>query len=284
MNTINKNNSTHSQRNAVVEGRSAVTEERNTAIEVSNLQFSYTKESPPIIDIKAWQVSQGEHVFLSGPSGSGKSTLLNLLCGTLTPTQGDIALLAQPFSTLSNRQRDKFRARNIGVVFQQFNLWPHLSVLDNITRAQEIVLRIRKEDAEKTAYRLLRQVGLSDKTDALPDQLSGGQQQRVAIARALAMDPILMLMDEPTSALDPELVGDVLSVLQQLAEDGMTMIIVTHELGFAAKFADRILFMDRGLIVEDGPPQQLLQNPETDRLKFFLKQLGDMNLNIPGVM
>jgi len=119
---------------------------------------------------------------------------------------------------------------------------------------------------------------LSDKTDALPDQLSGGQQQRVAIARALSMNPTLMLMDEPTSALDPELVGDVLGVLQKLAEDGMTMIIVTHELGFAAKFADRILFMDRGLIVEEGTPQQLLQNPETDRLKYFLKQLGEMNL------
>ena len=135
MNTINKKNSTHSQRNAVYEEHNAVNKERNTAIEVSNLQFSYTKESAPIIDIKAWQVSQGEHVFLSGPSGSGKSTLLNLLCGTLTPTQGDIALLAQPFSALSNRQRDKFRARNIGVVFQQFNLIPYLSVAQNINAA-----------------------------------------------------------------------------------------------------------------------------------------------------
>jgi polar amino acid transport system ATP-binding protein len=166
----------------------------------------------------------------------------------------------------------------MGMVFQQFNLWPHLSVLENVTRAQKVVLQIPKEEAELTARSCLRQVGLSDKMDALPDQLSGGQQQRVAIARALSMSPTLMLMDEPTSALDPELVGDVLGVLQKLAEDGMTMVIVTHELGFAAKFADRILFMDRGLIVEEGVPQQILQNPETDRLKLFLKQLGEMNL------
>ena len=166
----------------------------------------------------------------------------------------------------------------MGMVFQQFNLWPHLSVLENITRAQRIVLRISKQDAEQTAHKFLNLVGLSDKTQSLPDQLSGGQQQRVAIARALAMGPILMLMDEPTSALDPELVGEVLAVLQQLAENGMTMIIVTHELGFAARFADRILFMDKGLIVEEGTPQQLLRNPKTDRLKLFLEQLGDMNL------
>jgi polar amino acid transport system ATP-binding protein len=238
-------------------------------------------------------VARGEVVCVIGPSGCGKSTMLRTINWLEVPDSGKVVLDGQPIgirigqngkvSPQASKDLNKTRSR-MGMVFQQFNLWPHLSVLDNITRAQEIVLRIRKEDAEKTAYRLLRQVGLSDKTDALPDQLSGGQQQRVAIARALAMDPILMLMDEPTSALDPELVGDVLSVLQQLAEDGMTMIIVTHELGFAAKFADRILFMDKGLIVEDGPPQQLLQNPETDRLKFFLKQLGDMNLNIPGVM
>ncbi|MED5379235.1 MAG: ATP-binding cassette domain-containing protein, partial [Pseudomonadota bacterium] len=187
MNTINKNNSTHSQRNAVSEELNAVSEEhnavnkeRNTAIEVSNLQFSYTKESPPIIDIKAWQVSQGEHVFLSGPSGSGKSTLLNLLCGTLTPTQGDIALLAQPFSALSNRQRDKFRARNIGVVFQQFNLIPYLSVAQNINAAVYFAsTNVSKTATDAKLRHLLDKLQLpSHVLHAKADALSIGQQQR----------------------------------------------------------------------------------------------------------
>ena len=203
------------------------------------------------------------------------------------PDSGEIVLEGNPVGNIvkvngkitSQSAKDLNRTRSrMGMVFQQFNLWPHLSVLENVTRAQKIVLRIPQKEAELTAHSCLRQVGLSDKTDALPDQLSGGQQQRVAIARALSMSPTLMLMDEPTSALDPELVGDVLGVLQKLAEDGMTMVIVTHELGFAAKFADRIVFMDRGLIVEEGVPQKILQNPETDRLKLFLKQLGEMNL------
>ena len=232
-------------------------------------------------------VARGEVVCVIGPSGCGKSTLLRTINWLEVPDSGQIVLEGNPvgivakvkgkITSQSAKELNSIRSR-MGMVFQQFNLWPHLSVLENVTRAQKIVLRIPQKDAELTAYSCLRQVGLSDKTDALPDQLSGGQQQRVAIARALSMNPILMLMDEPTSALDPELVGDVLSVLQKLAEDGMTMIIVTHELGFAAKFADRILFMDKGLIVEEGVPQQLLQNPETDRLKFFLKQLGEMNL------
>ena len=232
-------------------------------------------------------VARGEVVCIVGPSGCGKSTLLRTINWLEVPDSGQIVLEGNSVGTVvkangkispqSAKDLNKIRSR-MGMVFQQFNLWPHLSVLENVTRAQKIVLRIPQQDAELTAYKCLKQVGLSDKTDALPDQLSGGQQQRVAIARALSMNPTLMLMDEPTSALDPELVGDVLGVLQKLAEDGMTMIIVTHELGFAAKFADRILFMDKGLIVEEGTPQQLLQNPETDRLKLFLKQLGEMNL------
>ena len=226
-------------------------------------------------------VARGEVVCIVGPSGCGKSTLLRTINWLEVPDSGQIALEGNSVGTVvkangkislqSAKDLNKIRSR-MGMVFQQFNLWPHLSVLENVTRAQKIVLRIPQKDAELTAYSCLSQVGLSDKTGALPDQLSGGQQQRVAIARALSMNPTLMLMDEPTSALDPELVGDVLGVLQKLAEDGMTMIIVTHELGFAAKFADRILFMDKGLIVEEGAPQQLLQNPETDRLKLFLKK------------
>ena len=232
-------------------------------------------------------VARGEVVCVIGPSGCGKSTLLRSINWLEVPDSGQIVLEGNPVGNIvkangkitSQSAKDLNRTRSrMGMVFQQFNLWPHLSVLENVTRAQKIVLRIPQKEAELTAHSCLRQVGLSDKTDALPDQLSGGQQQRVAIARALSMSPTLMLMDEPTSALDPELVGDVLGVLQKLAEDGMTMVIVTHELGFAAKFADRILFMDKGLIVEEGVPQQLLQNPETDRLKLFLKQLGEMNL------
>ena len=232
-------------------------------------------------------VSRGEVVCVIGPSGCGKSTMLRTINWLEEPDHGEVALEGERIGHRKRRngktgpqpskELSRIRAR-MGMVFQQFNLWPHLSVLENITRAQRIVLRISKQDAEQTAHKFLNLVGLSDKTQSLPDQLSGGQQQRVAIARALAMDPILMLMDEPTSALDPELVGEVLAVLQQLAENGMTMIIVTHELGFAARFADRILFMDKGLIVEEGTPQQLLRNPKTDRLKLFLEQLGDMNL------
>ena len=237
MNTINKNNSTHSQRNAVVEGRSAVSEERNTAIEVSNLQFSYTKESPPIIDIKAWQVSQGEHVFLSGPSGSGKSTLLNLLCGTLTPTQGDIALLAQPFSALSNRQRDKFRARNIGVVFQQFNLIPYLSVAQNINAAVYFAsTNVSKTASDAKLRHLLDKLQLpSHVLHAKADALSIGQQQRVAIARALINDPQLLIVDEPTSALDTDARDSFMSLLKDVAGES-TMIFVSHDKAMESYF------------------------------------------------
>ena len=244
MNTINKNNSTHSQRNAVSEERNAVSEEhnavnkeRNTAIEVSNLQFSYTKESPPIIDIKAWQVSQGEHVFLSGPSGSGKSTLLNLLCGTLTPTQGDIALIAQPFSALSNRQRDKFRARNIGVVFQQFNLIPYLSVAQNINAAVYFAnKKISKTAEDAKLLHLLDKLQLPSRVlHAKADALSIGQQQRVAIARALINDPELLIVDEPTSALDSDARDSFMSLLKDVAGES-TMIFVSHDKAMESYF------------------------------------------------
>ncbi|WP_334019703.1 ABC transporter ATP-binding protein [Alteromonas sp. S015] len=230
MNTINKNNSTHSQRKALIE-------ECNPAIEVSNLQFSYTKESPPVIDIKAWQVSQGEHVFLSGPSGSGKSTLLNLLCGTLTPTQGDIALLAQPFSALSNRQRDKFRARNIGVVFQQFNLIPYLSVAQNINAAVYFAnTNVGKTAADAKLRDLLDKLQLpSHVLHAKADALSIGQQQRVAIARALINDPQLLIVDEPTSALDTDARDSFMSLLKDVAGES-TMIFVSHDKAMESYF------------------------------------------------
>ena len=230
MNTINKNNSTQSQCNTVIK-------ECNPAIEVSNLQFSYTKESPPVIDIKAWQVQQGEHVFLSGPSGSGKSTLLNLLCGTLTPTQGDITLLSQPFSSLSNRQRDKFRASNIGVVFQQFNLIPYLSVAQNINASVYFASsKISKTAGNDKLLHLLDKLQLSSQIlHAKADALSIGQQQRVAIARALINDPQLLIVDEPTSALDSDARDSFMSLLKDVAGKS-TMIFVSHDKAMESYF------------------------------------------------
>ena len=162
----------------------------------------------------------------------------------------------------------------MGMVFQQFNVWPHLTVLDNVIKAQTVVAKRSKDSAESKAIKILNEVGLKDKIGEWPDNLSGGQKQRLAIARSLAMDPVLMLLDEPTSALDPELVGEVLSVLRNLVNNGMTMLIVTHELGFASKFGDRIVFMDKGEIIEEGAPKIILSNPETERLKMFLEKLN----------
>ncbi|WP_394222415.1 ABC transporter ATP-binding protein [Alteromonas gracilis] len=208
-----------------------------TAIEVSNLQFSYAKESAPVIDIASWQVSQGEHVFLSGPSGSGKSTLLNLLCGTLTPTRGSIALLEQPFSSLSNRQRDKFRARNIGVVFQQFNLIPYLSVAQNINAAAYFASAdTSKKDNDAKIHHLLDRLQLpSQVLHAKADALSIGQQQRVAIARALINDPQLLVVDEPTSALDTDARDSFMSLLKEVAAQS-TMIFVSHDKAMESYF------------------------------------------------
>ena len=265
MNTINKNNSTHSQRNAVSEEHNAVNKERNTAIEVSNLQFSYTKESPPIIDIKAWQVSQGEHVFLSGPSGSGKSTLLNLLCGTLTPTQGDIALLEQPFSSLSNRQRDKFRACHIGVVFQQFNLVTRLSVLTNVLMGLLGSVPIWRgtighftRDEKMKAMMALDRVGIADHASKRASNLSGGQQQRAAIARALTQGAKLILADEPIASLDPASSKKVMNTLERInKEDGITVVVSLHQVDYALKYCPRTIAMRDGEIVFDGASEKL---------------------------
>ena len=225
-------------------------------------------------------VSKGEVIFIIGPSGCGKSTLLRTVNWLTPPDKGEVWLEGNIVGSLSSKLTigeskllNNFRAR-MGMVFQQFNVWPHLNVLENVVRAQTVVAKRNKTEAESKALKILDEVGLSDKIEQWPDHLSGGQKQRLAIARALAMDPILMLLDEPTSALDPELIGEVLSVLKRLVNNGMTMLIVTHELGFASKFGDRLIFMDGGEIIEEGIPEKILSMPKTLRLKMFLEKLN----------
>ena len=218
-------------------------------------------------------IHQGEVVCVIGPSGSGKSTFLRCINLLEEPTSGSIKVDGDEV-TDPDCDIDAVR-RNMGMVFQQFNLFPHLSVLENCTIAQTTVLRRSRDEAEAKARENLEKVGLSEKEEAFPAQLSGGQQQRVAIARALSMDPKLMLFDEPTSALDPELVGDVLSVMRRLASDGMTMFVVTHEMAFAREVADRVIFMDGGVIVEEGAPEQVIGEPTEERTKVFLQRVLD---------
>jgi len=216
-------------------------------------------------------VQRGEVVCIIGPSGSGKSTLLRCINMLEQPSSGSIVVLGRELTHI-DCDIDEARTK-IGMVFQQFNLFPHLTALENICVAQRKVLRRSKAEAEMKGLQLLARVGLTEKADAYPGQLSGGQQQRVAIARALAMDPDVMLFDEATSALDPELVGDVLNVMKTLAEDGMTMLVVTHEMGFASNVATRVVFMDGGVIVEQGPPSQVIAAPQEDRTKSFLSRV-----------
>ncbi len=216
-------------------------------------------------------IARGERVVVIGPSGSGKSTFLRCLNLLEKPTGGRIFVDGEDITTPGcdvNRVR-----RKMGMVFQQFNLFPHKTVLQNITLAP-VQLKVQtKAEALENAERLLSRVGLIDKRDAYPRQLSGGQQQRIAIVRALAMNPEVMLFDEPTSALDPEMVGEVLDVMKQLALDGMTMVVVTHEMGFAREIADRVLFMDEGLVMEEGTPGEVLSNPKEPRTQDFLKKV-----------
>ncbi len=214
-------------------------------------------------------VDNGEVVCIVGPSGSGKSTLLRCVNLLEEPTSGQV-LVEGIDMTDSETDIDEVRSR-IGMVFQQFNLFPHLTVLRNLTIAQRKVLGRSEEEADDVANRVLDRVGLSDKTNEFPIRLSGGQQQRVAIARSLCMNPDMMLFDEPTSALDPELVGEVLDVMRGLAEEGMTMMVVTHEMGFARQVGDRVAFIDGGVIVEDGPPDDVLLRPQHERTKKFLE-------------
>jgi polar amino acid transport system ATP-binding protein len=237
------------------------------AIEVHDLHKSFGDlEVLKGIDFR---VDPGEVVCVIGPSGSGKSTLLRCVNRLEEPTGGRILIEGDDI-TDPDADVDLLRSR-IGMVFQSFNLFPHLSVVRNLTLAQRRVRKRSRAEAREVADRVLARVGLSDKADAYPAHLSGGQQQRVAIARALAMDPDMMLFDEPTSSLDPELVGEVLSVMRDLAEDGMTMMVVTHEMGFAREVADRVVFMDEGVVVEEGPPSRLLVEPTEERTRRFIQ-------------
>ena len=217
-------------------------------------------------------IQKGEKVIIVGPSGSGKSTLLRCLNLLEIPTSGNIIF---DNTDITDKKCDINRIRRrMGMVFQNFNLFPHMTVLENISLAPVMTKRLSKAEADKKAKSLLERVGLSDKANAYPSQLSGGQKQRIAIVRALAMEPDVLLFDEPTSALDPEMVGEVLSLMKELAEDGMTMVVVTHEIGFAAEVADRIIFMDHGRIIESGTPDEVIKNSSNQRVQeFFAKVL-----------
>lgn len=237
-------------------------------IEIKNLHKSFGH----VEVLKGVEVSieEKEVVVIIGPSGSGKSTLLRCMNYLEEPTSGDI--------TVDNMKLDKHAdinkiRENIGMVFQRFNLFPHMTVLENIVLAPTKVLKISRDEAISTAMDLLQRVGLKEKANSYPSQLSGGQQQRVAIARALAMKPKVMLFDEPTSALDPEMVTEVLDVMKSLANQGMTMVVVTHEMGFAREVGDRVLFVDEGRIIEEGTPKEIFENPKQERTKLFLSKI-----------
>ena len=218
-------------------------------------------------------VKRGECVAVIGPSGSGKSTLIRCINYLETPTSGIITIDGQQLTSDLSHAQLSFVRRELGMVFSNFNLFPHMCVLDNITLAPMRVRKQTREQAQEQARTLLAKVGLADKADAYPGQLSGGQKQRVAIARALAMNPKAMLFDEPTSALDPELVGEVLRVIRELAEEGRTMVVVTHEMGFARSVADRVVFFDGGRIIEQGDPEQVFTQPENERTRAFLDRV-----------
>ncbi|MCH6264175.1 amino acid ABC transporter ATP-binding protein [Neobacillus citreus] len=239
-------------------------------IQIENVHKSFNQlEVLKGIDL---QVYPGEVVSLIGSSGSGKSTLLRCLNGLETLTSGKIVIDGIELN-YTPRVIQQIRRHEVGMVFQQFNLFPHLTVLENVIEAPMHALKKSKAEAIESALTLLDKVGLKDKKDVYPRKLSGGQQQRVAIARALAINPKIMLFDEPTSALDPELVSEVLNVMKQLAEEGMTMVVVTHEMMFAKEVADRVIYMSNGVIEEQGPPAELFTNPRSDRLKSFLKRV-----------
>ena len=238
-------------------------------IEVVNLEKSFGENK--VLKGITETIATGEVVSVIGPSGSGKSTFLRCLNLLEMPTGGKIVVDDEEI-TAKNTDINKMREK-IGMVFQRFNLFPHKTVLENITLAPVHVKKIPLEDAKKRAMELLSQVGLANKADSYPQELSGGQQQRVAIARALAMDPEIMLFDEPTSALDPEMVGEVLNVIRSLTKTGMTMVIVTHEMGFAREVSDRVFFIDEGIVMEKGSPDDIFNNATVDRTKNFLAKI-----------
>ncbi|MDK2905651.1 MAG: glutamine transport system ATP-binding protein [Eubacteriaceae bacterium] len=238
-------------------------------IKIKNLKKTFG-ELEVLKDINL-EIKEKEVVCIIGPSGSGKSTLLRCINALEEATSGTVEVDGNDI-TGAHEKINLFR-QNIGMVFQQFNLFPHMTVLDNICLAPTALKIKSKDEANAIAMGLLKRVGLQEKAEVYPGQLSGGQQQRVAIARALAMNPDVMLFDEPTSALDPEMVGEVLSVMKQLANEGMTMVVVTHEMGFAREVADRVIFIDEGYIVEQGPPQEIFANPQNQRTINFLNMV-----------
>ena len=243
----------------------------NAFIKVTDLKKHYNGGEVKALDGVNCEINKGEVVVIIGPSGSGKSTFLRSLNLLEIPTNGEIIFNGTDITapkTNINKHRQK-----MGMVFQHFNLFPNMTVLKNMTSAPVTILKKSKEEAEKKALELLDRVGLKDRADAYPSQLSGGQKQRVAIVRALCMEPDVMLFDEPTSALDPEMVGEVLDVMKELAAEGMTMVVVTHEMGFAREVATRVIFMDEGIIQEDGTPEEIFDHPKCERLKSFLGKI-----------
>lgn len=246
-----------------------MTADNNVLIKVKDLKKSFGNIE--VLKGITTDIKKGEVVVVIGPSGSGKSTFLRTLNLLEMPTGGNIYFEGTDIT--DPKVNINLHRRKMGMVFQQFNLFPHMNILKNMSIAPVKLLGMSKQDAEKNALKLLDKVGLKDRADAYPSQLSGGQKQRVAIVRALAMNPDVMLFDEPTSALDPEMVGEVLSVMKDLAQSGMTMVIVTHEMGFAREVADRVLFIDEGVICEEGSPEELFSNPKSARLKDFLSKV-----------
>lgn len=240
----------------------------NIILEVKDLHKSF--HSLAVLKGVSVQIKTGEVVVIIGPSGSGKSTLLRCLNHLETPSQGSIYFKGERIDPKKNLKAVR---QDMGMVFQNFNLFPHLKVVDNITLAPRLVRNAASEVTKKRALELLKQVGLEQKANNYPEELSGGQRQRVAIARALAMDPDVLLFDEPTSALDPEMIGEVLEVMKNLALEGRTMIVVTHEMGFAKEVGHRVLFMDEGMIVEEGAPDDLFHNPQQKRTQDFLSKI-----------
>ncbi|MBQ3118714.1 MAG: amino acid ABC transporter ATP-binding protein [Clostridia bacterium] len=243
----------------------------NVIIRTIDLKKHYKGDEIRALDGVSAEIRRGEVVVVIGPSGSGKSTFLRSLNLLELPTSGSIFF--EDVDITDSKVNINLHRQKMGMVFQQFNLFPHMTVLKNLTLAPMKLLKKSKEEAEKKAMELLERVGLKDRAEAYPEQLSGGQKQRVAICRALCMNPDVMLFDEPTSALDPEMVGEVLDVMKSLAKEGMTMVVVTHEMGFAKDVADRVIFMCDGKIVEEGIPDDFFTNPKDERAKQFLKSI-----------
>ena len=242
----------------------------NVIIKTENLCKFYGEKIHALENVNV-EIKKGEVVVVIGPSGSGKSTFLRSLNMIEPATSGKV--IFDGVDIMSAKVNINLHRQRMGMVFQHFNLFPHMTILRNMTIAPMKLLKQSKAEAETKAMELLKRVGLDDRAGAYPSQLSGGQKQRVAIVRALCMNPDVMLFDEPTSALDPEMVGEVLSVMKQLAEEGMTMVVVTHEMGFAKEVSNRILFMDEGKILEDGSPEQIFNNPQNERTKDFLRKV-----------